>query len=111
MIRLTHSIELSDTYSLLLYREGSGAYYLASDETGSEAHRKELVCLISISPEERCTIVEGRMEEAHISRILRKRSGEWCLRVGRTAQRPTPLILETCQEKETNQSYNQSSNA
>lgn len=111
MIRLTHSIELSDTYSLLLYREGSGAYYLASDETGSEAHRKELVCLISISPEERCAIVEGRMEEAHISRILRKRSGEWCLRVGRTVQRPTPLILETCQEKETNQSYNQSSNA
>lgn len=107
MIRLTHSIELSDTYSLLLYREGGGAYYLASDETGSEAHRKELVCLISISPEERCAIVEGRLD---ISRILRKRPGEWCLRVGRTAQRSTPLILETCLEKETNQSYNQSSN-
>lgn len=110
MIRLTHSIELSDTYSLLLYREGGGAYYLASDETGSEAHRKELVCLISISPEERCAIVEGRLDEAHISRILRKRPGEWCLRVGRTAQRSIPLILETCLEKETNQSYNQSSN-
>lgn len=94
MIRLTHSVELSETCSLLLYREGSGAYYLASDETGSEAHREELVCLISISPEERCAIVEGRMDEAHISRILRKRPGEWCLRVGRTAQRSTPLFLE-----------------
>lgn len=94
MIILTHSIELSDTYSLLLYREGSGTYYLASDESGSEAHRKELVCLIFISPEERCAIVEGRMDEAHISRILRKRPGEWCLRVGRTAQRSTPLILD-----------------
>lgn len=92
MIRLTHSIELSDTYSLLLYREGRGTYYLASDETGSEAHRKELVCLIFISPEERCAIVEGRMDEAHISHILRKRPGEWCLRVGRTAQRSTPLF-------------------
>ena len=92
MIRLTHSVELSETCSLLLYREGSGAYYLASDEAGSEAHRKELVCLISISPEERCAIVEGRMDEAHISRILRKRPGEWCLRVGRTAQRSTPLF-------------------
>lgn len=93
MIRLTHIVELSDTYSLLLYREGSGAYYLASDETGSEAHRKELVCLISISPEERCAIVEGRMDESYMSKILRKRPGEWCLRVGRTAQRSTPLIL------------------
>ena len=111
MIILTHSIELSETCSLLLYRDGSGAFYLASDESGSEAHRKELVCLIFISPEERCAIVEGRMDEAHISRILRKRPGEWCLRVGRTAQRSTPLILETCLEKETNQSYNQSSNA
>ena len=92
MIRLTHNIKLSEVHSLLLYREESGAYYLASDETCSEAHRKELVCLISISPEERCAIVEGRMDEAHISRILRKRPGEWCLRVGRTAQRSTPLF-------------------
>lgn len=106
MIRLTHNIELSETCSLLLYREGSGTYYLASDETGSEAHRKELVCLISVSPEERCAIVEGRMDDAHISRILRKRPGEWCLRVGRTAQRSTPLIPEASQEKEINQSYN-----
>lgn len=102
MIRLTHSIELTDTYSLLLYREGSGAYYLASDETCSEAHRKELVCLISISPEERCAIVEGRMDESHISRILRKRPGEWCLRVGRTAQRSTPLFLEKRFDEENN---------
>lgn len=102
MIRLTHSIELSDTYSLLLYREGGGAYYLASDETGSEAHRKELVCLISISPEERCAIVEGRIDESHISRILRKRPGEWCLRVGRTAQRSTPLFLEKRFDEENN---------
>ena len=93
MIRLTHNIKLSEVHSLLLYREESGAYYLASDETCSEAYRKELVCLISISPEERCAIVEGRMDEAHISRILRRRPGEWCLRVGRTAQRPTPLFL------------------
>lgn len=92
MIRLTHNIELSETCALLLYRDGSGVFYLASDETCSEAHRKELVCLIFISPEERCAIVEGRMDEAHISRILRKRPGEWCLRVGRTAQRSTPLI-------------------
>lgn len=96
MIRLTHSVELSEACSLLLYREGNGAFYLASDESGSEAHRKELVCLISISPEERCAIVEGRMDEAHISRILRKRPGEWCLRVGRTAQRSTSLFLEKC---------------
>lgn len=102
MIRLTHSVELSETCSLLLYREGSGAYYLASDETGSEAHWKELVCLISISLEERCAIVEGRMDEAHISRILRKRSGEWCLRVGRTAQRSTPLFLEKRFDEENN---------
>lgn len=102
MIRLTHSIELSDTCSLLLYREGNGAFYLASDETGSEAHWKELVCLISISPEERCAIVEGRMDEAHISRILRKRPGEWCLRVGRTAQRSTPLFLEKRFDEENN---------
>lgn len=102
MIILTHSIELSETCSLLLYRDGSGAFYLASDESGSEAHRKELVCLIFISPEERCAIVEGRMDEAHISRILRKRPGEWCLRVGRTAQRSTPLIPEASQEKEIN---------
>lgn len=102
MIRLTHSVELSETCSLLLYREGSGAYYLASDETGSEAHRKELVCLISISPEERCAIVEGRIDELHISRILRKRPGEWCLRVGRTAQRSTPLFLEKRFEEESN---------
>ncbi len=102
MIRLTHSIELTDTYSLLLYREGSGAYYLASDETCSEAHRKELVCLISISPEERCAIVEGRIDESHISRILRKRPGEWCLRVGRTAQRSTPLFLEKRFDEENN---------
>lgn len=106
MIRLTHSVELSEACSLLLYRKGNGAFYLASDESGSEAHRKELVCLISISPEERCAIVEGRMDEAHISRILRKRPGEWCLRVGRTAQRSTPLIPEASQEKEINQSYN-----
>ena len=106
MIRLTHNIKLSEVHSLLLYREESGAYYLASDETCSEAHRKELVCLIFISPEERCAIVEGRMDEAHISRILRKRPGEWCLRVGRTAQRSTPLIPEAYQEKEINQSYN-----
>ena len=102
MIRLTHSVELSETCSLLLYREGSGAYYLASDETGSEAHRKELVCLISISPEERCAIVEGRIDESHISRILRKRPGEWCLRVGRTAQRSTPLFLEKRFDEENN---------
>lgn len=102
MIRLTHSVELSETCSLLLYRDGNGAFYLASDESGSEAHRKELVCLISISPEERCSIVEGRMDEAHISRILRKRPGEWCLRVGRTAQRSTPLILEKRFEEESN---------
>ena len=102
MIRLTHNIELSETCSLLLYREGSGTYYLASDETGSEAHRKELVCLISISPEERCAIVEGRIDELHISRILRKRPGEWCLRVGRTAQRSTPLILEKRFDEESN---------
>lgn len=102
MIRLTHSVELSETYSLLLYRDGNGAFYLASDETGSEAHRKELVCLIPISPEERCAIVEGRMDEAHISRILRKRPGEWCLRVGRTAQRSTPLILEKRFDEESN---------
>lgn len=92
MIRLTHNIKLSEVHSLLLYSEGRGAYYLASDETGSEAHRKELVCLISISPEERCAIVEGRLDNAHISRILRKRRGEWCLRVGRTAQRSTPFF-------------------
>ncbi len=102
MIRLTHSVELSETCSLLLYRDGSGAFYLASDESGSEAHRKELVCLISISPEERCAIVEGRMDEAHISRILRKRPGEWCLRVGRTAQRSTPLFLEKRFDEESN---------
>ncbi len=102
MIRLTHSVELSETCSLLLYREGNGAFYLASDESGSEAHRKELVCLISISPEERCAIVEGRMDEAHISRILRKRPGEWCLRVGRTAQRSTPLFLEKRFDEESN---------
>lgn len=102
MIRLTHSVELSEACSLLLYREGNGAFYLASDESGSEAHRKELVCLISISPEERCAIVEGRMDEAHISRILRKRPGEWCLRVGRTAQRSTPLFLEKRFDKESN---------
>lgn len=102
MIRLTHSVELSEGCSLLLYREGNGAFYLASDEIGSEAHRKELVCLISISPEERCAIVEGRMDEAHISRILRKRSGEWCLRVGRTAQRSTPLFLEKRFDEESN---------
>lgn len=102
MIRLTHSVELSEACSLLLYREGNGAFYLASDESGSEAHRKELVCLISISPEERCAIVEGRMDEAHISRILRKRPGEWCLRVGRTAQRSTPLFLEKRFEEESN---------
>lgn len=102
MIRFTHSVELSETCSLLLYRDGNGAFYLASDESGSEAHRKELVCLISISPEERCSIVEGRMDEAHISRILRKRPGEWCLRVGRTAQRSTPLILEKRFEEESN---------
>lgn len=102
MIRLTHSVELSEACSLLLYREGNGAFYLASDESGSEAHRKELVCLISISPEERCAIVEGRMDEAHISRILRKRPGEWCLRVGRTAQRSTPLFLENRFDEESN---------
>ena len=102
MIRLTHSVELSETCSLLLYRDGSGAFYLASDESGSEAHRKELVCLLSISPEERCAIVEGRMDEAHISRILRKRPGEWCLRVGRTAQRSTPLFLEKRFDEESN---------
>ena len=102
MIRLTHSVELSEGCSLLLYREGNGAFYLASDETGSEAHRKELVCLISISPEERCAIVEGRIDELHISRILRKRPGEWCLRVGRTAQRSTPLFLEKRFEEESN---------
>lgn len=102
MIRLTHSLELSEACSLLLYREGNGAFYLASDESGSEAHRKELVCLISISPEERCAIVEGRMDEAHISRILRKRPGEWCLRVGRTAQRSTPLFLEKRFDEESN---------
>lgn len=102
MIRLTHSVELSEACSLLLYREGNGAFYLASDESGSEAHRKELVCLISISPEERCAIVEGRMDEAHISRILRKRPGEWCLRVGRTAQRSTPLFLEKRFDEESN---------
>lgn len=102
MIRLTHSVELSETYSLLLYRDGNGAFYLASDETGSEAHRKELVCLIPISPEERCAIVEGRTDEAHISRILRKRPGEWCLRVGRTAQRSTPLFLEKRFDEESN---------
>lgn len=102
MIRLTHSVELSEACSLLLYREGNGAFYLASDESGSEAHRKELVCLISISPEERCAIVEGRMDEAHISRILRKRQGEWCLRVGRTAQRSTPLFLEKRFDEESN---------
>lgn len=102
MIRLTHSVELSETCSLLLYRDGSGAFYLASDESGSEAHRKELVCLISISPEERCAIVEGRTDEAHISRILRKRPGEWCLRVGRTAQRSTPLFLEKRFDEENN---------
>lgn len=102
MIRLTHSVELSEGCSLLLYREGNGAFYLASDEIGSEAHRKELVCLISISPEERCAIVEGRMDEAHISRILRKRPGEWCLRVGRTAQRSTPLFLEKRFDEESN---------
>lgn len=102
MIILTHSIELSETCSLLLYRDGSGAFYLASDESGSEAHRKELVCLIFISPEERCAIVEGRMDEAHISRILRKRPGEWCLRVGRTAQRSTPLFLEKRFDEENN---------
>ena len=106
MIRLTHNIKLSEVHSLLLYSEGRGAYYLASDETGSEAHRKELVCLISISPEERCAIVEGRMDESHMSKILRKRRGEWCLRVGRTAQRSTPLIPEASQEKEINQLYN-----
>lgn len=102
MIRLTHSVELSETCSLLLYREGNGAFYLASDETGSEAHRKELVCLIPISPEERCAIVEGRTDEAHISRILRKRQGEWCLRVGRTAQRSTPLFIEKRFDEENN---------
>lgn len=102
MIRLTHSVELSEGCSLLLYREGNGAFYLASDEIGSEAHRKELVCLISISPEERCAIVEGRMDEADISRILRKRPGEWCLRVGRTAQRSTPLFLEKRFDEESN---------
>lgn len=102
MIRLTHSVELSEACSLLLYREGNGAFYLASDESGSEAHRKGLVCLISISPEERCAIVEGRMDEAHISRILRKRPGEWCLRVGRTAQRSTPLFLEKRFDEESN---------
>ena len=102
MIRLTHSVELSEACSLLLYREGNVAFYLASDESGSEAHRKELVCLISISPEERCAIVEGRMDEAHISRILRKRPGEWCLRVGRTAQRSTPLFLEKRFDEESN---------
>ncbi len=102
MIRLTHSVELSEACSLLLYREGNGAFYLASDESGSEAHRKELVCLISISPEERCAIVEGRMDEAHISRILQKRPGEWCLRVGRTAQRSTPLFLEKRFDEESN---------
>lgn len=102
MIRLTHSVELSEACSLLLYREGNGAFYLASDESGSEAHRKELVCLISISPEERCAIVEGRMDEAHISRILRKRPGEWCLRVGRTAQRSTSLFLENCSNEGNN---------
>ena len=102
MIRLTHSVELSEACSLLLYREGNGAFYLASDESGSEAHRKELVCLISISPEERCAIVEGRRDEAHISRILRKRPGEWCLRVGRTAQRSTPLFLEKRFDEESN---------
>lgn len=102
MIRLTHSVELSEACSLLLYREGNGAFYLASDESGSESHRKELVCLISISPEERCAIVEGRMDEAHISRILRKRPGEWCLRVGRTAQRSTPLFLEKRFDEESN---------
>lgn len=102
MIILTHSIELSETCSLLLYRDGSGAFYLASDESGSEAHRKELVCLIFISPEERCAIVEGRLDNAHISRILRKRQGEWCLRVGRTAQRSTPLFLEKRFDEESN---------
>lgn len=102
MIRLTHSVELSETCSLLLYRDGSGAFYLASDESGSEAHRKELVCLISISPEERCAIVEGRMDESHMLKILRKRPGEWCLRVGRTAQRSTPLILEKRFDEESN---------
>lgn len=102
MIRLTHSVELSETCSLLLYREGNGAFYLASDESGSEAHRKELVCLIPISPEERCAIVEGRTDEAHISRILRKRQGEWCLRVGRTAQRSTPLFIEKRFDEENN---------
>lgn len=102
MIRLTHNIELSEACSLQLYREGSGAYFLASDETGSEAHRKGFVCIVSISPEERCAIVEGRMDEAHISRILRKRQGEWCLRVGRTVQRSTPLILEKRFDEENN---------
>lgn len=102
MIRLTHNVELSETCSLLLYRDGNGAFYLASDETGSEAHRKELVCLIPISPEERCAIVEGRTDEAHISRILRKRPGEWCLRVGRTAQRSTPLFIEKRFDEENN---------
>lgn len=102
MIRLTHSVELSEACSLLLYRDGSDAFYLASDESGSEAHQKEFVCLISISPEERCAIVEGRMDDSHISRILKKRSGEWCLRVGRTAQRSTPLFLEKSFEEESN---------